>query len=84
MTACHRCGVELVWAMSERNKRFPLEPANGAQEGLFILRRPHRLGPPQAIAVGPALFDDEPKYVYHQCRPADDYNPKTSTWPEGF
>ena len=71
MTACHRCGTNLTWAISERNKRMPLEEANGRDEGLFVLRRRQRLGPPEAIAVGPALFDDEPKYVFHQC-PVDE------------
>jgi len=71
VTACHRCGTELTWAISERNKRMPLEEANGRQEELFVLRRRARLGSPEAIAVGPALFDEETKYVYHQC-PVDE------------
>lgn len=80
MTACHRCGVELTWAISERNKRMPLEPANGRDTGLFVLRRRKQFCPPEAIAVGPALFDDEPKYVYHQCG----HDPATAPFPEGY
>jgi len=78
---CHRCHQPIVWALSERNKRMPLEEANGRDQGLFVLRRRHRLGPPEAIAVGPALFDDETKYVYHQCSDDEGYDPAKSAIP---
>ena len=84
MSPCHRCGTELTWAINERNnRRMPLEPAGDRDTGLFVLRRRHRLGPPEAIAVGPALFDTEPKYVFHQCPPEREYS-QSLDFPEGF
>jgi hypothetical protein len=66
MSTCRYCHQQITWAESEHGHNMPLEPANGRDEGLFVLRRRRAMGP-QAIAVGPALFDTEQKYVYHHC-----------------
>jgi len=67
MTACRSCSAEVIWVLTERGKRMPLdaEPYKGDDpRGLFVLRGRDELVP-TAVAVPPDAFPDEPFYRSH-------------------
>jgi hypothetical protein len=72
VSRCRSCGAPIRWAQTELGRRMPLdaEPYDGPEPaGLFVLRAG------VAVAVPPAVFDDEPRYRSHfaTCPDRDDW-----------
>lgn len=64
---CRSCDAPLLWALTERGRRMPLDPepyAGDDPRGLFVLR--HRDRPvPTALAATPDAFPGERLYRSH-------------------
>lgn len=68
MSRCRSCQAPILWALTEKGRRMPLdqEPYTGPEPaGLFVLRAGVGAGPPKAIAVTPDAFPGEPVYRSH-------------------
>jgi hypothetical protein len=75
VTRCKSCGAELLWTLTERGRKMPLDvdPYTGDDpRGLFVLRRQTELAP-TAVAVPLDAFPGEPVYRSHfaSCPNAD-------------
>jgi hypothetical protein len=67
MSRCRSCHAELLWALTEKGRRIPLDPepyTGPVPSGLFVLRDREKLIP-TAVAVPPSAFETEPLYRSH-------------------
>jgi hypothetical protein len=67
VSVCRSCGAPILWAVTEHERRMPLDrdPYTGPEPGgLFALRLDGE-NAPLAIAATPEAFADEPLYRSH-------------------
>ena len=67
MSRCRSCGAPMLWSLTERGRRMPLDPdpyTGDDPRGLFVLRTDGERAP-LAIAVPPDAFPGEPLYRSH-------------------
>lgn len=73
MSECSSCGAPILWAISEKGKRIPMNPEPVVPPGLFVLiDRPGH--PPDAISLARATGPARPRlYESHfaTCPDAD-------------
>jgi hypothetical protein len=63
---CRSCGAPLLWAVTEKGRRIPLDPdpyTGDDPRGLYVLRNGN--GAPLAVATTPDAFPGEPVYRSH-------------------
>jgi len=67
VSRCRSCNAPLLWALTEKGRRMPLdeEPYGGPEpSGLFVLRGRDQLVP-TAVAATPDAFPGEPLFRSH-------------------
>lgn len=62
MAKCFSCGAEIVWALTEKGKRMPVDAEPVADGNLEL---DVRTDPPLAIVHGQPTLDGGPRYVSH-------------------
>ena len=79
MSRCRSCQAEIVWTVSERGRRMPIDadPYDGDDpRGLFVLRHDPVAGDtPIAVAAPRDAFPHEPHFRSHftTCPQRDDW-----------
>jgi hypothetical protein len=63
VSACRSCDAPVLWARTEKGRRIPLDP-EPVENGNIVLRERHE-AIPLALAIPPAAFPDEDRYVSH-------------------